>query len=989
MKTVIWFMGFCCCVGVLPAQTCVNVATGFDQDGATALIPGTEDDDYTVDLADGSLGAPPAVVVEEDGFPIPPWFANNDRSRWIGFLDVDSNSVPGTYFYEIRFFLPPEMDVSKAVLIGRWGTDDAGPGFEINGVPVASPSDGFGSLKKFAENTGLGLFVAGENTLRFQVVNGGVDPNPTGLRVDACVGVPVAVDRPVDLSTGFDETNKLLLGDNQLDDDYRVTGPPGSGITNVFSSCVADDDFPIPPWFLNSVNSRWVGVSAPDSVGPAGEYSYKITIALGAGFGDPRRAVLRGSFAADERVTAVRVNNVATGVTASEPDKLTFFPVDAGQGLFKSGINNVEFIVENDTEGSTGLRVDAEVLLGPPVPVPVNAVLSLDTGFDDSSGATLANGAADDNYVILGPPGSDVGPALAVVVNDNAFPIPPWVGSSDRSKWIAGQADSNAPAGLFTFKIKVTIPPGYDSTQARIIGSWATDDSGHDVIINQTPTGVGNPVGFGVLSAFPPDFGSGLFVEGDNEVQFVVANGGGPTGLRVEAVVGFEEPQPDNLSTAYDIRGVGIVPVGGVDPRYRVTGPPGSGIDAQSVVVLADNTAPGTPWVLNSSESRWVGLGVPGAAGPAGDYTFSINFPVSYAINPHRLLLQGSWAASSSGVQVILNGNSLGVTAAVPGSLSTLPALAGRGLFVQGDNTLEFVVRNADGGATALRVAASLARVAEANPFDLSTGFDQGTGLALAAGDPDADYTLTDTQFVQELSSVLIGAPIPPWIPNSPTSGWIGSSFGVSLLPGQYVYEIIVDIPTDELAAQASFVGGWATDDQGDDILINGTSTGLQNLGGFGMLTLFPADFGLGLLQKGPNVIQFLVTNGGLLDNPGGLMVDAVLLPTLPGPPPGRRFVRGDGNGDGLINLTDAVFILNYLFSGGPAPPCLDAADVDDTGVDQPTITDPIRVLGWLFLGGAGPPAPAPSATAYLKADCGVDPTPDSLDCATFVPCAP
>jgi hypothetical protein len=46
--------------------------------------------------------------------------------------------------------------------------------------------------------------------------------------------------------------------------------------------------------------------------------------------------------------------------------------------------------------------------------------------------------------------------------------------------------------------------------------------------------------GFGGYTLFPADFGKGLFVEGENVIQFLVSNGGtaaNPTGLRVDAVV--------------------------------------------------------------------------------------------------------------------------------------------------------------------------------------------------------------------------------------------------------------------------------------------------------------------------------------------------------------------------------------------------------------------------------------------------------------------
>jgi hypothetical protein len=53
------------------------------------------------------------------------------------------------------------------------------------------------------------------------------------------------------------------------------------------------------------------------------------------------------------------------------------------------------------------------------------------------------------------------------------------------------------------------------------------------------------------------------------------------------------------------------------------------------------------------------------------------------------------------------------------------------------------------------------------------------------------------------------------------------------------------------------------------------------------------------------------------------------------------------------------------------APACLDAADGNDDGALG--LTDAIYVLSHLFLGGPAPPPPFPAP--------GADPTPDGLDC--------
>ncbi|MCZ6793697.1 MAG: hypothetical protein O7J95_08805 [Planctomycetota bacterium] len=98
--------------------------------------------------------------------------------------------------------------------------------------------------------------------------------------------------------------------------------------------------------------------------------------------------------------------------------------------------------------------------------------------------------------------------------------------------------------------------------------------------------------------------------------------------------------------------------------------------------------------------------------------------------------------------------------------------------------------------------------------------------------------------------------------------------------------------------------------------------------------------------------------------------------------PLGTRFVRGDGNADGEINLTDGILTLNFLFGGGGEPLCVDAADADDDGGALPTLTDAIIIFQWLFLGGPAPRAPSPSAASYQPEDCGIDPTDDLMDCA-------
>jgi hypothetical protein len=116
----------------------------------------------------------------------------------------------------------------------------------------------------------------------------------------------------------------------------------------------------------------------------------------------------------------------------------------------------------------------------------------------------------------------------------------------------------------------------------------------------------------------------------------------------------------------------------------------------------------------------------------------------------------------------------------------------------------------------------------------------------------------------------------------------------------------------------------------------------------------------------GEGTVEVLVTN-----HVQGIPVPAAATLRFTYRPRQQRFVRGDSNGDGDQDLSDAVSVLGYLYLGTVGPPCLSAADANDSG--SLDLSDPVASLIFLFQGAAGPPLPFP--------DCGVDPTPDGLPC--------
>jgi hypothetical protein len=111
--------------------------------------------------------------------------------------------------------------------------------------------------------------------------------------------------------------------------------------------------------------------------------------------------------------------------------------------------------------------------------------------------------------------------------------------------------------------------------------------------------------------------------------------------------------------------------------------------------------------------------------------------------------------------------------------------------------------------------------------------------------------------------------------------------------------------------------------------------------------------------------------NGESYFNIGESMGRAMMaLQPLDTPP---AFMRGDADGNGSLELTDVIRLLNFLFVGnGISIDCLDAADVDDNGLLD--LTDAIRSLNYQFLGIANtrPEPPGPD-------NCGPDGTEDDL----------
>lgn len=67
-------------------------------------------------------------------------------------------------------------------------------------------------------------------------------------------------------------------------------------------------------------------------------------------------------------------------------------------------------------------------------------------------------------------------------------------------------------------------------------------------------------------------------------------------------------------------------------------------------------------------------------------------------------------------------------------------------------------------------------------------------------------------------------------------------------------------------------------------------------------------------------------------------------------------FVCGDANGDGQVNVGDAVRLINYVFSGGAAPEPLESGDANCDG--NADVGDAVYLIAYVFKGGPAPCCP-------------------------------
>ncbi len=146
-------------------------------DGAL-LSNGAEDPNWVLTAAPAGVPTGKVYVTQQQPGP---WVHNNDRSHWISpSKDASIGNAAGTYIYQTKFDLSG-WDLTTVQIIARIAVDNELSDVKLNGKSLGLKAIGY---QAFVTLSLSGTLVDGENTVEFNVINGGASANPTGLRVE-------------------------------------------------------------------------------------------------------------------------------------------------------------------------------------------------------------------------------------------------------------------------------------------------------------------------------------------------------------------------------------------------------------------------------------------------------------------------------------------------------------------------------------------------------------------------------------------------------------------------------------------------------------------------------------------------------------------------------------------------------------------------------------------------------------------------------------
>ena len=173
---------------------------------------------------------------------------------------------------------------------------------------------------------------------------------------------------------------------------------------------------------------------------------------------------------------------------------------------------------------------------------------------------------------------------------------------------------------------------------------------------------------------------------------------------------------PGLFNTGLDSNGVALVN-GAIDPHWRLVQSADATAPGPNALVVTDTLFPIVtgPWLASSVSSKWIGpMANQSAGSAAGDYRYRLT-PDLTGLEPASAVITLRISSDNATTDILLNGVSTGLS--YDGNFTALSAvLTISSGFVDGTNTLDFVVNNASTTANPTAFRAELSGTADLLP---------------------------------------------------------------------------------------------------------------------------------------------------------------------------------------------------------------------------------------------------------------------------------
>ena len=174
----------------------------------------------------------------------------------------------------------------------------------------------------------------------------------------ALVAAPVLGQMPArgdGISTLYGTGQGLPTG--VADPNFTIVSAPSGATVNPGGATDTIPPVTSPAYAAAPAGTRWIGPNPDNSVQqPTGNYDFRTTFSL-AGL-DAATAQITGVVAADNKVADIKLNGVELlGISGGSLSNFLDYKITSG---FSSGINTLDFIVNNDSTGGPAALVVSE-----------------------------------------------------------------------------------------------------------------------------------------------------------------------------------------------------------------------------------------------------------------------------------------------------------------------------------------------------------------------------------------------------------------------------------------------------------------------------------------------------------------------------------------------------------------------------------------------------------------------------------------------------